>query len=112
MPYVERNSSGEIVALFATRREGAEEFLPPEDDAVIAFLAQADGDDAAFPLASDLKMIRVIEDLVDLLIAKNVILFTELPQAVQDKILAQKSHREKVFGASTPLMLDDDGPLF
>lgn len=46
--------------------------------------------------ASDDEMIRVIDDLVDLLIAKQVLTFTELPLQAQNKLLARKQLRENV----------------
>lgn len=48
---------------------------------------------------SDLQMIRVIEDIVDTLIAKNIILFTDLPPYAQEKILERKSTRIKMAAA-------------
>ena len=42
---------------------------------------------------SDAKMTRVSEDLIDLLISKNLIKLTELPQSVIDKINERKSLR-------------------
>lgn len=98
MPYVQRNKDGEIVALWKERHESAMEFLPPSDPAVHAFVeaGQADGADG-FSLASDLQMVRVIEDVIDLLIAKQVIVLTDLPLAVQQKLLRQRARRERLL---------------
>jgi len=41
----------------------------------------------------DLEMARVVEDLIDLLIDKGLILFTDLPEVVQNKILFKRSLR-------------------
>lgn len=38
-------------------------------------------------------MVRVIEDVIDILIDKNLMLFTDLPEAVQNKILFKKNIR-------------------
>ena len=43
---------------------------------------------------------RVIEDLIDALIVKNVINITDLPDQVQAKLLARKSFRERVSKSS------------
>ncbi len=44
----------------------------------------------------DREMVRVVEDLIDLLIAKGLILFTDLPEAVQNKILFKRNLRSKL----------------
>jgi hypothetical protein len=41
----------------------------------------------------DQDLVRSIEDLVDVLIQKELILFTDLPEAVQNKLLFKKSIR-------------------
>lgn len=41
----------------------------------------------------DQELVRSIEDLVDILIQKQLILFTDLPEAVQNKLLFKKSIR-------------------
>ncbi len=102
MPYVERNEQGSISSL---RQSGGSdsEFLPVEHPEVLQFLV-ASADDAGENVSSiemlfsDLKLIRVIEDVIDLLIAKGVIIFSELPLPVQQKILQKKGKREKLFG--------------
>ena len=62
-------------------------------------------------LVSDLKMIRVIEDVIDILMAKNLIIFSDLPSAVQEKILKQKGRREKLFGTGGDIIGVEDGLL-
>jgi hypothetical protein len=42
---------------------------------------------------SDLEMIRVYEDLVDLLISRNLVLLTDLPLPAQEKLLRRKRLR-------------------
>ena len=41
----------------------------------------------------DLDMVRIIEDVIDILIDKNIMLFTDLPDPVQNKILFKKNIR-------------------
>ena len=113
MPYVQRNSAGRIVALMASGTSG--EFLPPQHPEVIEFLATPSGDGSEDTanvdlFVSDLKMIRVIEDVIDILIAKNVIMFSELPLPVQEKILQKKGQREKLFGGVGNIL--SDGEIF
>ena len=54
---------------------------------------------------SDMGIIRLLEDLIELLIQKNIILFTELPEQAQGKITERKRLRETI--ASQNLMVDN-----
>lgn len=97
MPYVQRNEAGEIVALWKERHEAASEFLPPGDPAVLEFAAAPQAESDGFSPATDLQMVRIIEDLINLLIAKQVIVLTDLPMAVQQKLLRQQARRERLL---------------
>lgn len=101
MPYVQRNSNGEVIALWREQPEGISEFIPASDPEVMGFLdavsAQSD-ERGEFSLSSDLQMVRVIEDLIDLLITKRVIVLTDLPVPVQNKLLRQRAKREHLLG--------------
>lgn len=108
MLYVERDEKGAIVAI----RHGGEQdagqvpvsLLDPE---VLAFLRSSGGNEplAQLLLDSDTSIVRVLEDLIDLLIAKKIILFTELPPRAREKIQDRKRLRAKMAG--NPLMVDD-----
>jgi hypothetical protein len=114
MPYIQRSAQGEVVALTKTGDSSSEQ-LPSDHPDVIRFLAGAStgsGDNSSIEmLLSDLKLIRAIEDIIDLLIAKNVIIFSDLPPAVQQKILAKRGEREKLFGRNSGLLNPDEGIL-
>ncbi len=56
----------------------------------------------------DLEMVRVVEDLIDLLIDKGIILFTDLPEVVQNKILFKRSLRSTL---QPSLLHDSDDEL-
>ena len=47
--------------------------------------------------------VRVIEDVIDTLIVKNVINITDLPEQAQAKLFARKSFRERVSKSSLRL---------
>ena len=49
---------------------------------------------------------RVIEDVVDLLVEKGFILFTELPESAQKKVLTRQQLRSRI-GSSLDLLGDD-----
>ena len=97
MPFVKRDHSGDIVVISDSSTEDVLEELAPDSPELHAFLARIGGE--TNPLeTSDLKFIRAIEDLIDLLISKNVIRITDLPVAVQSKLMERRSMR-KTLGA-------------
>jgi hypothetical protein len=105
MPFVSRDPSGRIVALSDTppadvsSADGGEQ-LPATHPEVLAFLF-GDGDDPQARLfASDLALIRVVEDLVEVLVKKHVITLTDLPAAAQDKLMGRRSLRAYLSGVS------------
>jgi hypothetical protein len=92
MPYVKCDEAGRIIAVNLEPGDNLVE-LPPDSPELHAFLTQMGGD--FNPLeTSDLKFIRAIEDLIDLLISKNVICITDLPGAVQSKLMERRSMRQ------------------
>ncbi|MDG6774232.1 hypothetical protein QCB45_07795 [Thiomicrorhabdus sp. ZW0627] len=58
----------------------------------------------------DLNMVRVIEDLIDVLIDKDLIRFTDLPSAVQNKLLFKKSIRSSLQ-EDKDLLIEEEEPL-
>ena len=110
MPYVLRGPDGKIDAIFQSPREGADEELRVDDPEVMAFLssglaeAELEMRQARERLAvSDLELVRVFEDLIEILIDKGVILITDLPEAAQEKLMERHRLREKlVFLHQTP----------
>lgn len=105
MPFVKRNDEGEVIAVSGDPGpDFAEEVM--DDDPLLAQFLQGMGGDAATLEASDLDLIRVLEDVVELLVDKGVILFTELPQDAQQKIMRRKHLRARVSNLSN--LIDDD----
>ena len=52
-------------------------------------------------------MIRVIEDVIDVLISKSLINVNDLPQSVQLKLLARKSYRKNgTFGTDSSELIE------
>jgi hypothetical protein len=60
---------------------------------------------------SDTSIARVLEDLVDVLIGRGVIQFTDLPQAAQDKLMSRQETRAKLKNSLQLLPDDGDGGL-
>lgn len=115
MPYVQRDTSGLIRAIFQEPEPNAKELLPSDHPDIQLFLGgivPQNGKNAATAKLSesDLDLIRVIEDIVDTLIDKNVIMFTDLPAQAREKILHRKTTRKKI---STPLdIIEDEDKIF
>ncbi len=103
MPYVLRGPDGKIDAIFQNPREGADEEVQPDDPEVKAFLsaglaeAELEMRQARDRLAvSDLELVRVFEDVIEIMIDKGLILITDLPEAAQDKLMERQKLREKL----------------
>jgi len=107
MLYVERDDNGNIIGLHRTPDPKADEQKSIMDEEILEFLNKNVDTDPWIRLLSlsDIGIIRILEDLIDLLIRKNVILFTDLPEEAQSKIRERKKVRERI----TPqdFMVDD-----
>ncbi len=111
MPYITRDRNNEIKALYNESQSDADEFLPNNNAEVLAFLTDGEHQsmDQDFLSQTDTDLIRVLEDLVDLLTEKHVILFTDLPTAAQNKLLQRKSVRKSLQHS---LLDEDEGNIF
>jgi len=107
MLYVKRDDAGNIIGLHNKPEPGAEEQKSIMDEEIIKFIDHSVDTDPWVQLLSlsDISIIRVLEDLIDLLIRKNVILFTELPEKAQAKIRERKKVRERI--STEDLMVND-----
>jgi len=95
MIYVERGKDGSITALHNASNPAAQEQKSMMDDEVLAFFDSSDSWKQLMAM-SDLGAVRVLEDLIDILINKNIITFTELPEHAQQRIQERKHLREKI----------------
>jgi len=109
MLYVRRDENGHIVALLREPADGAEEQLSPTDPEVIGFLGTSGSEDInlEYLAQSDHALIRVVEDLIYLLVDKNVILFTELPLEAQRKLAGRREARARMQHTK-PFFVDED----
>jgi hypothetical protein len=58
--------------------------------------------------ASDAELARVTEDLITVLVKKGAILFTDLPEAVQAKLLDREALRGKLDGGKVSFLSEDE----
>lgn len=103
MPYVTRGPDGRIDALHRDAPGPGAELLGVDHPEVAAFLGGADSGFGRL----DADFVRVLEDVIDTLIARNVINITDLPDQAQAKLFARKSFRERAV--RNALRLFDDG---
>ena len=115
MPFVHKDAKGKILAVYTEPVEGAHE-VAPNDPALAAFIqanipaSGASADPGAGPAAdsgadstepgddwaqSDLGLVRVIEDLIEVLIDKKLIMFTDFPEGAQRRLLDRRGLRKE-----------------
>ena len=107
MPYVRRGPDGQIESLHRHTGEGME-FVPDGHPDVLAFIGQSSADGPNHFNRLDADFVRVIEDVIDTLIVKNIINITDLPGEAQAKLFARKSFRERVVRNSLRLFSDTE----
>lgn len=112
MPYVTRDKDGNITAILQSADAETSEELAADDPEIIQFLAGGGtGERLKWELfVSDLLMGRLIEDVIDVLIEKNVMTITDLPSAAQRKLMRRRNLREKMQAADG-LLTDEGGVL-
>lgn len=92
MLYVARDGEGRIREMHPMPVGNAKEALPADNAEVLQFIHERWRQNELDALDRD--FVRVIEDTIELLIAKDVILFTDLPPKVQEKLLRRKEVRQ------------------
>lgn len=112
MPYVIRDASGKIVQISERPVDGGSEQLSADSAEYQQFVEEQAAHTAEQLrqqlAASDTGMARLVEDLVDLLIAKGVIKFTELPPAAGSKYLERQAARERLHGYKNLIVDEKD----
>ncbi len=109
MVYVERDPEGRVIAVRETADAELEQ-LPLTDGAVLEFLERAsrDGEFARLLALLDLKTIRIVEDLIDLLVRRDIIMFTDLPPEAQQKLLERKRVRQMLAEEEGDVLKEDE----
>jgi hypothetical protein len=96
MPYVKRDEQGRIDTVRLEPGDGLEE-LPPGSPELLEFMRKMGLEQNSLQ-QSDMRLVRVLEDLVNLLIDREVIRFTDLPLAAQEKLMERRSMRQQLGG--------------
>ena len=106
MPYARRDTVGNLLSLHREAEADAQEYLNDDAPEVLAFVGQ-DGEARFTELDAD--FVRVLEDLVDALVARNVINLTDLPIEARDKLYQRKGHRRETALSKLNLLGETDG---
>ena len=93
MLYVLRDDQGNISELHPMPVGAAKEGLEADNAEVLQFIHERWRQNELSSLDRD--FVRVIEDTLELLMAKDLIMFTDLPAAVQEKMLRRREVRQQ-----------------
>lgn len=115
MHYVLRNQVGKIIGLSenapqldASVSTEVWERIETNHPDVVQFMEEKLNIASAFR-ESDIHLARVLEDLITLLVERNVIFFTDLPAAAQKRLNERQSMRKK---SQLNNMIDESKQLF
>lgn len=110
MPFVSRDETGTVTALHEQATAAQAEFLAVDHPAVQAYLEQSRRIAAAKDLlsSSDAETVRVIEDLIEVLVDRRLIMLTDLPVAAQQKIIDRRSTRQTLNRLDNMMVEADD----
>ncbi len=107
MLYIKRDANGAILAVSRSVSPEFPEAMELDNRELQSFLSSSEISDLAknWLVTSDADMVRGIEDVIEVLLKKNILQFTELPGPTQDKLLQRKRMRTLIGG----LLSSDDG---
>lgn len=110
MFYVQRDAQGQLVRVEAAAFAEASETLPADHHEIQTWYANEAVEISLKQLKhSDLEMVRVLDDLIQVLTSKGVIRITDLPEAAQAKLLDRSNAREALGGLSRLINDDETG---
>ena len=109
MLYVLRDDNNQVCAVSDKPLSNQWQRVEIEDKSLQRFLQNNPEISTGLMASSDADFIRVLEDVIDLLIDKQVIQFTEFPDAVQTKLLNRRRYRESLRSNSDTTRLLEDG---
>jgi hypothetical protein len=96
MFHVLRNPDGSIASLARAERPGGE-LLADDHPDIVQFIGAHSAETGLNKADAD--FVRVLEDLIDTLMVKNVIRHTDLPEAAQRKLMLRKGLRNRMQNA-------------
>jgi hypothetical protein len=113
MPYVSRNPEGKIEALFDCPSPDAKEKIALDNAELIEFLSR-DGlkeYDKHLLEESDRSIIRVVDDLIEALLKKRLLMITDLPLPAQEKLQNRQEARANLHTLDNPILHKENDPI-
>jgi len=112
MFYVQRNASGQLQRVEAAPYAEFTEILPADHVEILEWFADDVVENSLKQLKqSDLDMIRVLEDLIEVLTTKGVISITDLPAGAQAKLLSRSTARKALGSLNNLIEEEEEGGL-
>ena len=111
MPFVSRDDQGNISGVSDNADPNFPEEISADHPDLIRYVTAAALSSKAIrdELAqSDFKMVRLVDDLIDLLIDRGVIQFTDLPPAAGEKYLQRQGARHRLQTWSSLIVDEKD----
>lgn len=109
MAYILKNAQGQVIAASASENPGAGwEYVENDAKIYLEYLEKALIKSHSFR-ESDIQLARVLEDLINLLIERNLIRFTDFPEAAQRRLNERQSMRKST--QLSDLLDDADGTV-
>lgn len=95
MAYILRNAQGNIIAVSAEDNlDGDWQYIAEDSNEYLEYLENSLAKNSKFR-ESDIQLARVLEDLISMLIERNLIRFTDFPVAAQKRLIDRQSMRKK-----------------
>lgn len=107
--YIQRNIHGNIIGVSESRSDIFSEVADEHSDEFLTYVkyeACKATETASALETTDTELVRVLEDVIDLLTHKGLIQFTDLPKVAQQKLLTRQTLREN--HRSLNLISDED----
>ena len=109
MFYAERDQNGAIIAVRKDSGGDNVDKEPLSGEQLEEFLASEFGRSSYLLLlrAADRNMIRVLDDLIEVLVSKNVIMLTDLPEEAREKLGKRQEVRRRMHENGNELTVKD-----
>lgn len=108
MAYILKNAQGNIIGASATDKLGPDwQLIDDNASEYLDYLENSLAKNSKFR-ESDIQLARVLEDLISMLIERNLIRFTDFPVAAQKRLIDRQSMRKKTQLSS---ILDDSNDI-
>lgn len=109
MFHIVRDAQGQIESVHREAVRGSVPMAGDDPQLQAWFQAEADSREAQFA-SLDAGLIRVVEDLVDVLVARNIIRITDLPGEAQQKLFDRKGFRDRFRRNALDLFAEANRP--